>query len=376
MDVRTLDGRTLRGTVVELSDKQLGVQTSEGLVALKTDELLSISFSGVSPSSLPEVVVELIDGTTLRGLRYSSQAGHAMLELSGRRLELPLEIVRWVQLQPGPTPDWSEWTRLAAMQPDADLLAVRKGDALDYHLGAVHDITVETVQFELGGEILPLRRAKAFGVVYRRPAAEALPPAVCQITDADGSRWQVRTLALVGATDRLRWTTPAGLEGFDALARIARIDFSSGKIMDLGELTPQSARWTPLFGMGMTPAALERFYGPRRDRDFDGQPLRLGGETYARGFAMRCRTEMVFQLPDRFRRFRAAAGVDRPGAQTRLVIHGDQRVLFDAVLTADAAPTEIDLDLSGVRRLSVMADFADRPRAGDGLLLCNPRLIK
>jgi len=46
MDVRTLDGRTLRGTVVELSDKQLGVQTSEGLVALKTDELLSISFSG------------------------------------------------------------------------------------------------------------------------------------------------------------------------------------------------------------------------------------------------------------------------------------------------------------------------------------------
>ena len=80
--------------------------------------------------------------------------------------------------------------------------------SLDYHKGVIHDVTEEAVRFDLDGEMLPVKRSKVYGLVYRHGAEPELPAAVCRITDAVG-------FAMVGAlaalADKLHWTTPAGL---------------------------------------------------------------------------------------------------------------------------------------------------------------------
>ena len=124
---------------------------------------------------------------------------------------------------------------------------------------------------------------------------------------------------------------------------------------------------------------LAQYYGLRQDRMAEGQPLRLGGEEYRKGLALHSRTMVVYRLPDRFRRFKAVAGIDdrvHPRGSVHLVIRGDERLLLEADVTGLDAPRQIDLDLTGVRRLSILVDFARELNVGDQLLLCEARVIK
>jgi hypothetical protein len=237
-------------------------------------------------------------------------------------------------------------------------------------------VTDETVQFELDGEILPIKRSKIFGFAYRHAAEAELPPAACRITDAGGSQWSVRAL---GFSEKLQWTTPAGLNIARPADAIAQIDFSGGKIVYVSDLKPDIVRWTPYFASGTPPATLEQFYAPRRDRGFGSRALQLGGTQYRKGLAIHSRTELVYRLSDRFSRFRAIVGIDdavRPGGKVRLVVRGDDKVLFDAAVVGADSPRSLNLDLTDARRLTIVVDFGESFSAGDYLLLCNARLIK
>ena len=86
---------------------------------------------------------------------------------------------------------------------------------------------------------------------------------------------------------------------------------------------------------------MKQFYAPRFDRGFDSRPLRLGGVDYRKGLALHSRTELVYRLPERFSRFLAVAGIAdavRPGGKVRLVVRGDDKVLFEAELQPAATP--------------------------------------
>ncbi|MGA2797076.1 MAG: NPCBM/NEW2 domain-containing protein, partial [Thermoguttaceae bacterium] len=80
-----------------------------------------------------------------------------------------------------------------------------------------------------------------------------------------------------------------------------------------------------------------------------------------------------------FTRLKAVAGIDdsvRPQGNVRLVIRGDNNVLLDLPVAGTDAPKSIDLDLSGVRKLSILVDFGNHAGFGDHLDLGNARIIK
>jgi hypothetical protein len=376
----TLDGQTVVGTIDELTPERLTLAADTGRVSIPIDRLLAVSSKRKlePPLGAAGVVVELTDGAVVRGSRYVARGEQARItSLRGEVLDVPARMVRTV-LYGGSESEavQSEWTRLSGMKAEADLLVVRGGDALDYHKGVLHDVTDESIRFDLDGELLPVKRSKVYGLVYRRPPAADLPPAVCRVTDAAGSQWPVRSLGL-GA--KLKWTTPAGLSTSQALENIARIDFSSGKLLYLGDLKPESVAWTPYFGGREPLPSMKRFYAPRFDSGFDSHLLRLGKVEYRKGLALYSRTEIVYRLPERFGRFLAVAGIAdavRPGGKVRLVIRGDDRVLFEGGLSGSEPPRPIDLDISGVRRLTILVDFQRGLNVGSQLLLCNARVVK
>ena len=378
-EVQTLDGQTLVGPLVELTADRLTLDMADGRASLETESVLSVSAKRQPTTARPApgAVATLTDGSTVHVRQYAAQDGRARLTLSdGQTLEMPTSIVRSVRLQQQGGASAAEWDRLVNMTADADLLAVRKDETIDYHKGVVSDVTENAVRFELDGETLLVRRSKVYGFVYRRGPRLEESPTVCWIVDSAGSRWAANSLKLA---EKLAWTTPAGLSVAQPVDAIVQIDFSGGKIAYLSDLKPEKVRWTPYFSVGKPLEAVEQFYSPRYDHDFEAKPLRLGGVEYQKGLALHARTEIVYRLSEPFRRFRAIAGIANavhPGNGVRLTITGDGRELLDVRIAGDDAPHPVDLDLTGVRRLGIVVDFGDNPSTGDSLLLCNARLSK
>jgi len=377
-EARTLDGRTLSGAVVELTADRLTLDTGKERVTLETEKLLTLA---AKPESKPSpqfsgVAVEIMDGSILQGRQYVVRGSQAQITTAGGEvLAAPTDAIRTVRFEPPGESD-AEWTRLIGAKTDGDLLIVRVDGTIDSHKGVLHDVTPDVVRFEVDGELLPVKRLKVFGFAYRHAAASESPPAACRLTDSAGSQWSVRSLRL---SDKLQWVTPAGLSVVEPLENVVKIDFSYGKLMYLSDLKPDSVVWTPYFNSGKPSSAMRRFYAPRFDRGFDSNTLRLGGVEYRKGLAVTSRTELVYRLPNGFRRFLAVAGIDdavRPAGKVRLVVRGDDRVLLETVISGGDAPLPIELDVADVRRLTILVDFGDRHAAGDHLLLCSARIVK
>ena len=296
---------------------------------------------------------------------------------NGEVIELSTADVASVRFRPAAGQIAAEWQRLVQTRADQDLLVVRKDDTIDYHGGVLGDVTDTVVHFELDGDVLPVKRSKLQGLIYYRSAGRVEQDVVCQVVDADGSRWAVRSIELVDGS--LCWTTAGGLEVSRPLTAVARVDFSQGKVVYLSDLEPESAEWTPYFGTGAGLDVLSRFFGPREDRSLQSGPLELEGQQYDKGLALQSRTRLVYRLPGVFRRFKAVVGIDdrmRPRGNARLVIRGDDRVLLETTIAGTNSALPVDLDLTGVRRLTILVDFGDDLDVGDHVDLCEARIVK
>ncbi|MDZ7616900.1 MAG: NPCBM/NEW2 domain-containing protein, partial [Patescibacteria group bacterium] len=189
-------------------------------------------------------------------------------------------------------------------------------------------------------------------------------------------QWSVQTLAF---SEQFRWTTPSAVTVSQPAEAVTKIDFSAGKVVYLADAEPQSVDWQAFFPMDTELASRREFFRPRRNRGFDSEHLELGGSRYTRGLALHSRTEVVYRLPEGGTHLHATAGIDdrlRPHGNVLLVIRGDGKTLYEETLTGTTPPVELDLDIAGVRRLSILCDFGEGMDIADQLNLCNLRVVK
>jgi hypothetical protein len=385
VEVETLDGGRFAGALLQLGEAGLTLQTERGPVSIEMGKLAAVSprggqekKDGQEKPAPSDVWLELVDGSTAVGSAYTATAGRARLTLAGGEpLDVPTQDIKWVRFQPSTEALSGPWARVLAMDAKSDLLAVKAGETIDYHKGLLRDVTADVVRFELDGEVLPVKRAKVFGVVYYHPAGRELPQALASLSEASGAVWSVRAISLAG--ERLEWTTPTGLKLAAGVAAVRWIDFSKGKIAYLSDWEPESIQWTPYIRLGKDFPARAAYAGPRRDRSRDGGPIQLDGKDYAKGLALSSRTLVVYRLPDRYSRFSAAVGIDdrvRPQGNVRLVVRGDDKVLLEAAVAGTEAAKPVTLDVAGVRRLSILVDFGADPGVADYLDLGDAKLVK
>lgn len=380
-EAQTLAGQTVVGPIDALEADRVVLDTADGPATIAIDELIRLTRQQVAEPATGRAAirVELLDGSSVAAEGYTVLGDRATLTLPGSQsIALPLRSVASARLQSLSNLVADQWAHILDMTPDTDLLVVARGDALDYHRGVLHDVTDKIVQFELDGDILSVKRLKVYGLIYRRTPDSASGEPICGLTDMSGSRWSIRSLSMPGR-GKLRWTTPGGATVSGLLAQIVEIDFSHGKLIYLSDLEPQSVVFTPYFGKGTDLPVIGRFYAPRNDTNLKSAPLRLGGKQYVKGIAVHSRTKIIYRLPGRFSRFKAIAGIDdavRPHGSVRLVVSGDDKTLLEATLTGVDPPRPIDLDIRGVRRITVLVDFAADSDVADHLDLCNARVVK
>ncbi len=384
VEVQPLSGEAVQGKIVELNAQAVVLETPKGRVSIEIGRLAGLSLrnsqAASEPAAKPSVWVEMIDGSHVVGTAFTVKGGNASLVPLGPNAapcEVPTRDIKWVRLQPQTEALAAQWEKVLESEARTDVLVTRKGDALDFYQGVAKNVTAEVVEFDLDGETVPAKRTKVYALVYHHPAGRQAPEPLCSVIESSGSRWSAQAVALRG--ESLEWTTSAGLKVARPAGAVARIDFSRGKIVYLSDLKPESVQWTPYFSLGKELPVRAEFYAPRSDRSMSGGALELDGKTYKKGLSIHSKTAVEYRLPDRFSRLSAIVGIDdrvRPRGHVQLVIRGDERVLFDAPVSGADPPKPIDLDVTGVRRITIVVDFGADMDIADHLDLCDARLVK
>jgi hypothetical protein len=392
-----LDGTSLVGSLQGWTDSRCVLATTTGTENIPENELLSLQWSPLPrPGGALQPQVELVEGSALPLDEYTSADGsaHLILRHSGpladRTNDVPIDQVRAVWLRPIEERLTDQRDEIRALNLPSDLLVIFKqnGRSLDYVEGVVGEITDSEVEFTLDDKPMRIQRSKVAGVVYYRGDRADDQTSACVLLGRYGLNAQATQVQLVGT--QLQFVTAGQLELTWPLADVYKADFSAGKVLFLTDLQPASERWSPWVGLPQGAKLAARYGQPHRDESSDGGPLSLwipnelppasgDVQTYEKGLSLRSRTDISYRLPRGFHRFLAVTGIEpttNHNGDVRLIIDGDGRQLWTGRVAGGQAPQPIDLDIEGVKRLTIVVDYGDNLDTGDWLNLCNARIVK
>ncbi|WP_245812376.1 NPCBM/NEW2 domain-containing protein [Actinophytocola xinjiangensis] len=165
-------------------------------------------------------------------------------------------------------------------------------------------------------------------------------------------------------------TVPAG-EPTGTHALSAEINYRAGQLVRrltgygavIIATTPSGSPWLS----ALPPVSTQVGWGQLGvDRSVDGNPLTIGGLTYARGVAPHAESELRYHLGGACTRFTSAAGIDDEvgdrGSST-FTVRGDGVTLAESeVVTGADGPVALDVDVTGVTELVLLTDDG-----GDGI---------
>ena len=373
VDLVPLDGPAVAGELVSITAEAVTVRTDGGERAVPVAELAELRFPPGEAPARPDGAALLRDGSTVPVSAVTLSAGTLTAAVPGLGdLAVPAAAVRAVRFRPLAAADVDRWEELVAEPGDADLAVVRRGDRLDRVAGSVGGVSAESVAFLLNGsEIrLPRSRANLVGVVLAGPAVDGKPAAV--VRPAAGGVLNAVSVTLDG--DALAVTLVAGPTLSLPLAGLASVDFSAGSVTSLAELptrgpSESTRSWTD---------------EPRpvgRDLNLDGGPIGIAGRAFDRGLVLFAPAELSWRLPKDAARLRAVAGIEDARrelgvGEVDLTISGDGRELFAGRIGHADDPADLDLDLTGVKVLTVSVGPGAYLFDGDHLALGNARITK
>lgn len=373
-EIDTLKGEQHKGKLVSVTPSAALLKLDAGDRSVSLSEILELRFPSIRmapvPASATSIIVQLHDGSRFASTSYKVANNEATLETPFGQLKLPVAAIQSVRF--GSTTDKLDdaWRGILERELKKDTLVVRKkeADVLD-HLGGVIGGIDDKIRFLLDGDEIPISREKIYGLIYvRRPAPTG--KTLCRLHLASGEV----LIASAVAWDGKQWrgTLASGPEVTLVPARLASIDFSSGKVRYLSQMEPREVKYTPYID-----AVWQHL---SRDRNLHGGPLRLANRTYTRGISIHSRTFLKYRLGSDFSRFQATMGIDQlveGKGDVHVVIRGDGRVLHEAEVRGADAPVPLDLDVNGVRDLEILVDFgANQDDIADHLDLADAKVIK
>lgn len=374
-EIETLKGDRLVGELVELGATSAILKQGSANLTVPLSGVLEVRFPAAPPAEASTGSrIVLADGSRLTLSGFSVAGEKAQCDSQFGMLALPVARIANVRFGISTTRLDESWAAMLARESKNDLLVVKKEDVLDFLAGVTGDVG-EKIAFLLEGDEVPVPREKAYGIIFHRRVPN-LPKGVCQVRLTGGDLLEAARCAWNGKECKVRLV--AGPDIVIPASLLAAIDFTPYRIKYLSDLKPRDAEYVPFYDIFL--------YEYRRDRSLDGPPLKLGGKTYAKGLAMHSKTTLRYRIGSEYTRFQAVAGIDdsvsslarrddNRYACVRLVITGDRKPLFDAIVKGTDAPRSLDLDVANIRDLEILVDFNDFDEA-DHLDLADAKLLK
>jgi hypothetical protein len=303
-------------------------------------------------------------------------------------LKLPLSAVRGLLMDP-PFEPLQRDRLLAAVRstPGADdQLLLDNGDTITGTLKGWR--VADEAKDDLPATVLLAAKGRELKIAADTLVAITLNPALVRVpqarTDAlelgfrDGSVLQVAKAARSQTTTRLTLVGGVDLElATETLpSELTWVRASSERVTYVSDLVPVGFKHIPL---------LELSWKPQSNRNALGGRLRSGGQLWTKGLGMHSTSQVAYDLGGRYRRFQAELALDDQagvrGSVTCRVLFQDpqgqwQRAFESPVVRGSDKLLPISVDVSGVKRMALIVDFADRGDVLDHANWLNARLIQ
>lgn len=291
--------------------------------------------------------------------------------VSASPIAFPLDSLAGVAFTSNPSYTRAKELLLRAVAerlPGEDVLITRDTDEPKVVRGRIESIGPEQGTIQFGGRSRTFPTLKLYGVAFaaaggsteRKPVSvrlidgSELAGRIVQASDAD-------ITARVGAADAV--TLP--------LAAVRSLHFDSPRVVFASELSPTDQRFN---------GRLHRFSQVGFDEGTMGQPIVLGGVSYARGVSMTSGTQLDYMLGGEFESFHATIGIldnVRPLGSVEFQALCDGELCFKSgLVTGTDGPKEISFPVLGVDRVTLIVEYADELDLADHAVWADARFIR
>lgn len=370
VEVTPLTGNAVRGELRELTADSLSLFVEGETKDYERNGVLTIKIADreetiKSEESLHEV--SLVDGSQMNARKITYDGTQfSILTTNLGKLEGKGSLLHHVRYAEGDTTTLSLWKEILARDSKQDLLVINKEESIDFVEGVISKLDEKAVYFLLDGEEIPVGINKVFGIVLSRKPGPS--NAIGKLLMANDDQYALSSLSI--SDGQISAVSESGLRLSTGLDNIEMIDFRQGRLVYLSDLEPRTHDYTPFF---------DEEWKMRVDQNFDGNPLRIGSQTFKRGLCIHSKTLLKYRLGGQYRRFQAVMGIEElvgNKGHTHVLIKADEDVLFEGDVTGSDEPISLDFDVSERRDLEILVDFGADLAVADHLALGDARLIK
>lgn len=382
-DVALIDGSQFNGELTAISDTEVKITADGQTQAIASEQLQAIVLSKKQPT-IPEgnnITVTLHDGSELKAKSVLATTSNARVmigdELSYR---LKSDSIASIQFKPLAEQAQEDYDRILKGESTGDVIIIlRPSGAIDELEGIVERVDNEAVTFNFDGDRIPIELSKLAGVKLLKSGSLKTLKTTCELTDLRGNRWRACRFNLNAPETALEFETGLGDKISLQLDQIQKFQFASSNLVYLSDLSPENAEWTPYLTGRLIRNRLNQLYAPVKDRSANGGPIRIGEQEFTKGLSLRSKTVLTYRLTEEFNSLQLTTGlaVETKGrGHVDLIILGDNKQLFRDSIADPADIRQLDLDITGVRRLSITVDYGKNLDFGDLLHLGDAKLIK
>ncbi len=257
---------------------------------------------------------------------------------------------------------------LANREAGMDILLISKDGRLNPVKGRIVRLDADGGRLLLQGKELSFDRDRLVGIVLAKGlGSNQRWPVRVELVEGDRFAGRLVSAVRTEATFRTSYESDVTLP----LNRIATLDFESSRIVYLSDLSPMINESTGL----LTESTPARF-----DRSASDGPISLSGRVYRKGIGVHARSVLEYEAAGQYETFAATIGIDdavRPRGLVSFQVLGDGRELFNSgPISGRDEARPVSIDLSGVRLLTLIVDFADGLDLSDHADWADARLIK
>jgi hypothetical protein len=362
-DLRLLSSNdAIKGELVSIDGKNLLFKTDEKTITKPLAEVLQIDFQAApSLGSVGFHQVELTDGSLLSckadGIVFKGKTVELTL-VTDAKLEVPITALSYIlkDASDAKIRDNADWKKVLKGRRNNDMLVkwfMGQLNGLDVSITEGKDTAISFIP--QGKNITlqnDLRAQNLQGVIFVNKPDPATPVPVCRLLDVNHNLFMVSKLEAAEGGNFV-FTTVSGTKLEYKRDLVVRLDYSWGKRTYLSDMEKDIV---VLQEPGEDFSFPNRFL---RDKNGDGNPLRLGGQPFPKGLFLPARTKLAFKLGGEYNEFFAQVGVDegiRGRSHVRLIIEGDGKELFNAEFKNGEKRREVRLIVTNIQELRIAVE--------------------